>query len=80
MDSSSIMVILACGRFKGKSEATKSELSKDFFFISFSSLLIRFSLSSYPDKVRGEISNSSLFMLHCSFVVSRGSERGWSIR
>ena len=35
MDSSSIMVILARGRFKGKSEATKSELSEVFFFSSF---------------------------------------------
>ena len=50
MDSSSIMVILACGKFKGKSEATKSELSKDFFIISYLYLLIR---PSYPDKVRG---------------------------
>ena len=31
MDSSSIMVILARGRFKGKSEATKSELSEVSF-------------------------------------------------
>ena len=39
-------------------------------------------VSSYPDKVRGAylISNSSLFMLGCLFVASRGSERGWFIR
>ena len=79
MDSSSIMVILACGRFKGKSEATKSELSKDFFHFI---LDLIDNVSSYPDKVRGTylISNSSLFMLGCLFVVSRGSERGWFIR
>ena len=67
VDSSSIMVILACGRFKGKSEATKSELFKRFF--SFHTRLY-WSISSYPDKVRGTylISNSSLFML------------GWFIR
>jgi hypothetical protein len=35
VDSSSIVVILALGRFKGKSEATKSELSNDFFFHFF---------------------------------------------
>ena len=34
MDSSSIVVILARGRFKGKSEAIKSKLSKVFFFLS----------------------------------------------
>ena len=33
MDFNSIVVILALGRFKGKSEATRSELSSDFFFL-----------------------------------------------
>ena len=33
VDSNSIVVILALGGFKGKSEATKSELSSDFFFL-----------------------------------------------
>ena len=69
MDSSSIVVILACGRFKGKSEATKSELSKDF---SISLPCSYLSVSSYPDKVRGAISNSSLFMLRCSFRYEPG--------
>ena len=58
----------------------KVNIPKIFFFVSSLSLLIRFSSSSYPDKVRGSISNSSLFMLRCLFVVSRGSERGWSVR
>ena len=40
VDSSSIVVILVCGRFKGKSEAIKGELSK-VFFVSSLSLLIR---------------------------------------
>ena len=35
VDSSSIVVILTCGRFKGKSEATKSELSKDFIYLYY---------------------------------------------
>jgi hypothetical protein len=35
VDSSSMVVILACGRFKGKSEATKSELSNKVFFRFF---------------------------------------------
>ena len=66
MDSNSVVVILARERFKRKSVATKSGLSK-IFHSSFSLVLVDlfFSLSSYPDKARGTIYNS-LFILRRS--------------
>ena len=71
MDSSSIVVILACGKFKGKSEATKSELSKDFFHDFLLVLIGPFLVILIKLEVR-IISNSSLFMLGCLFVASIG--------
>ena len=66
MDSSSIMVILACGKFKGKSEVTKSELSKDFFHDFLLVLIDPFLVILIKLEVR-IISNSSLFMISCLF-------------
>ena len=77
VDSSSIVVVLTCGRFKGKSEATKSEISKDFFHF-FLVLIVPFLVTLTKLEVRYLILLCSF--LHCSFVVSRDFERGWSIR
>lgn len=62
VDSSSVVVaFLAHGRFKAKSEAIKSEPQISFILTS-TSLLNDFPLSSYPDKVRGTMFISSLFI------------------
>jgi hypothetical protein len=59
VDSSSLVVTLARGRFKVKSEATRSEFHPLFVDVFIDLLLFL----SFPDKTRGPINHSFYFML-----------------